>query len=111
MSTASDRTELDVESISYHAERPGFRITELRISTSQCVPWHSHSHIRDVFYVLAGRVRVNVRDPDEEIVLEPGDVWGPVRAGRPHLVTNAGAASATFLVLQGLGTYDFVPID
>jgi hypothetical protein len=29
---------------------------------------------------------------------------------RPHLVTNAGDVSATFLVLQGIGEYDFVPL-
>jgi len=43
---------LDVEKIVYHAERPGFRITELRISPTQQVPWHSHSHIQDTFFVL-----------------------------------------------------------
>jgi len=31
-----------------------------------------------------------------------------VRPGRPHLVTNAGPRSATFLVLQGIGEYDYV---
>ena len=29
---------------------------------------------------------------------------------RPHLVTNGGDKSAVFLVLQGLGEYDFVPL-
>jgi hypothetical protein len=29
---------------------------------------------------------------------------------RPHLVANAGDASAVFLVLQGIGEYDFVPL-
>ena len=29
---------------------------------------------------------------------------------RPHLVVNAGDTSATFLVLQGIGEYDFVPL-
>src|SRR5262249_52007801 len=29
---------------------------------------------------------------------------------RPHLVTNAGDTSAVFLVLQGIGDYDFVPL-
>jgi quercetin dioxygenase-like cupin family protein len=111
MSTASERTDLDVEHRSYHAQRPGFRITELRIGPTQRVPWHRHSHISDTFYVLDGRVRLNLRDPDEEIVLEAGQVWGPVSPGRPHLVTNAGEDSATFLVLQGLGDYDFVPLD
>jgi hypothetical protein len=30
--------------------------------------------------------------------------------GRPHLVTNAGTGSMTFLVLQGVGEYDYVPL-
>jgi quercetin dioxygenase-like cupin family protein len=110
MGGTSERARYDVERRSYHAERPGFRITELQISPAQRVPWHSHTHIADTFYVLAGRVRVNLKNPDEEVVLEAGQVWGPVPAGRPHLVTNAGDTSATFLVLQGLGEYDFVPI-
>ena len=33
-----------------------------------------------------------------------------VKARRPHLVTNGGELSATFLVLQGVGEYDFVPL-
>ena len=32
------------------------------------------------------------------------------RAKRPHLVTNAGEKSVTFLVLQGVGEYDYVPL-
>jgi hypothetical protein len=31
-------------------------------------------------------------------------------AGRPHLVTNAGDTSLTFLILQGVGEYDYVPL-
>jgi hypothetical protein len=33
-----------------------------------------------------------------------------VGPGRPHLVTNAGETSVTFLVLQGAGEYDYVPL-
>jgi mannose-6-phosphate isomerase-like protein (cupin superfamily) len=52
---------------------------------------------------------VYVRDPDAAVELRPGETY-VVPAGRPHLVTNAGDASATFLVLQGIGTYDYVPL-
>ena len=45
----------------------------------------------------------------ERIDLRPGESWGPVRSGRPHLVTNSGSGSATFLVLQGMGRYDSIP--
>ena len=99
----------EVERRARHAERPGFRITELQISATQQVPWHYHTRVQDTFYVLEGEIRLFVRDPKEEIHLKPGESYA-VRAGRPHLVTNAGATSATFLVLQGIGEYDYVPL-
>src|SRR5258705_10939633 len=98
----------EVERGPRHAERPGFRINELQISPSQQVPWHYHSHIQDTFYVLEGRLRLFLRDPKEEVRLGPGDSYA-VAPRRPHLVTNGGDRSATFLVLQGIGEYDFVP--
>jgi mannose-6-phosphate isomerase-like protein (cupin superfamily) len=64
----------------------------------------------DTFYVLEGRVRIALRDPDEQVELAAGESWGPVAVGRPHCVTNAGAAPANFLDLQGLGEWDFVPL-
>jgi oxalate decarboxylase/phosphoglucose isomerase-like protein (cupin superfamily) len=41
--------------------------------------------------------------------LKPGEVY-VVKPTRPHLVTNGGTKSLTFLVLQGVGEYDFVPL-
>ena len=99
----------EVERRDRHAERPGFRITELQISPTQQVPWHYHTSIQDTFYVLERRLRVYLRQPDEAVDLRPGETYA-VRPGRPHLVTNAGEASATFLILQGIGTYDYVPL-
>lgn len=105
-----DGTHLyDVEHRAEHAARPGFRITELRISPTQKVPWHYHTRIQDTFYVLAGELRLFLRDPKEEVRLRPGETYS-VAAGRAHLVTNGGQASASFLVLQGIGEYDFVPL-
>lgn len=98
----------EVERSARHAERPGFRISELQISPSQKVPWHYHSNVQDTFYVLQGRLCVSLRDPEEEVRLSPGETY-TVRARRPHLVTNAGEGSAIFLVLQGFGEYDFNP--
>ena len=97
----------EVERRQYHAERPGFRINELQISPTQKVPWHYHTNIQDTFYVLEGELRLFLREPKEEVRLGPGQTYA-VRPGRPHLVTNGGRVSATFLVLQGLGEYDFV---
>ena len=99
----------EVERRARHAERPGFRISELQISPTQQVPWHYHTNVQDTFYVLVGEIRLFLRDPKEEVRLKPGETYA-VRAGRPHLVTNPGSSSATFLVLQGIGEYDYVPL-
>jgi quercetin dioxygenase-like cupin family protein len=99
----------EVERRDRHAERPGFWITELQISPSQTIPWHCHSQVQDTFYVLQGRLRLFLRDPKEEVRLSPAETYS-VRPGRPHLVVNGGDGSATFLVLQGIGEYDYVPL-
>jgi quercetin dioxygenase-like cupin family protein len=110
MQALKDASHLyEVERRAYHAERPGFRINELQISPSQKVPWHYHTNTQDTFYVLEGRLRLFLREPKEEVRLGPGETY-TVRPGRPHLVTNGGDSSATFLVLQGIGEYDYVPL-
>ncbi len=99
----------EVERRAQHAARPGFRINELQISKTQTVPWHCHSHIQDTFYVLCGQLRIFLREPKEEVHLRPGQTYS-VAPRRPHLVTNGGDTSATFLVLQGIGEYDYIPL-
>lgn len=99
----------EVERRALHAERPGFRISELQISAKQKVPWHYHSNVQDTFFVLEGAIRVFLQDPKEEVRLAPGETL-TVQPRRPHLVINGGTTSATFLVLQGIGEYDFVPL-
>ena len=102
-------TLYEVERRARHAERPGFRISELQLSPTQQVPWHFHTSIQDTFYVLEGELRLFLRDPKEDVRLRPGETYA-VRPGRAHLVTNAGTGSVTFLVLQGIGEYDYVPL-
>jgi quercetin dioxygenase-like cupin family protein len=93
MEAVKDASHLyEVERRTIHAERPGFRINEIQISPNQKVPWHYHNTVQDAFYVLKGNIRIFLRDPKEEVRLAPGET------------------SATFLVLQGIGEYDFVPL-
>ncbi len=110
MESITDASELyEVERRTRHAERPGFRISELQISPTQSVPWHFHSYVQDTFYVIEGQLQLSLRNPDEEVRLGP-DATYSVPPRRPHFVANAGNTSATFLVLQGGGDYDYVPL-
>ena len=99
----------EVEHRAQHAARPGFRIQELRLSKTQKVPWHYHNNVQDTFYVLEGELRIFLQEPKEAVRLARGETYR-VAPKRPHLVANGGASSVTFLVLQGIGEYDFVPL-
>ena len=110
MEAVKDGSHLyEVERRAEHAARPGFRITEIQLSKTQKVPWHYHNNVQDTFYVLKGNHRLFLRDSKEEVRLGLGGTYS-VKPRRPHLVTNGGEGSATFLVLQGIGEYDFVPL-
>ena len=69
----------EVERRAYHLKRPGFRISELQLSPTQTVPWHSHNHISDTFYVLEGRLRLYLQNPKQEVQLGVlhGSSWSP----------------------------------
>ncbi len=99
----------EVERRARHVVRPDFHISELQLSPTQTVPWHFHTNISDTFYVLEGEMRLFLQKPKEEVRLGVGQSYVAV-AGRPHLVTNAGKTSLTFLILQGVGEYDYVPL-
>jgi quercetin dioxygenase-like cupin family protein len=90
-----------------HVVRPDFRITELQLSATQKIPWHCHTNVRDTVYVIAGEIKLFLRDPKEDIRLLPGETY-TIAPRRPHLVVNNGATSAIFFLLQGIGAYDFV---
>ena len=99
----------EVERRDYHAVRPGFRIVEMQIGPAQTIPWHHHTQAQDTFYMLSGSIRIRMSEPDEQVVLAPGESC-TISTQRPHSVENAGGTSAVFLILQGIGEHDFVAV-
>jgi len=99
----------ETEFRAYHLERSGFRVSEIHLSKSQKVPWHYHSNISDTFYVISGEMHLFLQSPKESIRLLPGKSVC-VEPGRPHLVTNRGEELLTFIIMQGVGEYDYVPL-
>ena len=92
-----------------HIEKADFHLTELQLAQDQYIPWHQHTATSDTFYVLEGSIRVSLLDPAETQDVASGKTFA-VDGGRPHFVTNVGTAPSTFLLLQGLGKVDFVPL-
>src|SRR6266516_2070842 len=98
----------EVERRAYHAARPGFRIAELQIGPSQKVPWHYHTNVHDMCYVVTGAIRCFLQRTKEEVRLTPGETYS-VPPKRPHLVTNASDTSAVFTVMHGVAENSSVP--
>lgn len=114
MAALSDGTHLyPVRDRRRYGEREGFRITELALDPGQCIPWHRHTTLRDTFYVIEGNLRLELRDPDESLVLRPTGTT-TVMHGRPHRVSSGDDRPVRFLVIgdtQGHGPYDYEPLE
>ncbi len=92
------------------AEAPGLRVRSIGLAAGQCVPWHAHTHITDTFVCLRGPMRVSTRHPEAEHTLAAGDTLA-VAPGTAHRVTGEGDHACRFLVIQGVGEYDYLPLD
>lgn len=68
--------------------------------------WHFHTEVRDFFVCLQGAIRVEVRDPGEQLLLLPGQ-RAEVVPRRLHRVMNVASDRSEYLLIQGVGVYDF----
>ena len=91
------------------AEAPGLRVRQLSLAAGQCVPWHYHNNITDRFICMKGPMWVKTRDPETMTVLEPGETVA-IPPGQPHYASGVDNSACQFLVIQGVGTYDYVPL-
>src|SRR5450631_4036978 len=80
------------------------RIMELEKGASS--DWHFHSEVLDFFVCLKGTVQVETKGPDSVISLQPGQQT-EVTPLKLHRVVNISDNTAEYLLVQGIGTYDF----
>jgi quercetin dioxygenase-like cupin family protein len=74
------------------------------------IPWHFHKLSADNYFVLSGVLTINTEHPANTLVLHPGERW-KVNPGTHHEVSNTGDAAVQFLLLQGVGGYDWIEVD
>jgi|TARA_B110000014_G_scaffold226503_1_gene185829 quercetin dioxygenase-like cupin family protein len=101
-------SDYKIEAREVIAEVDGLRTSTLTLAAGQCVPWHHHSIVTDTFFCIEGPMQVEMRNPDERRVLAPGDTTA-VESLRPHRVSGTDGERCKFLIIQGIGRYDFVP--
>ena len=90
------------------AETDTLRVSILTLAAGQEVPWHYHSQVTDAFYCLEGALSVETRSPSAHHLLGVGESCAVPRM-TAHRVTGQDGGRARFLIVQGVGAYDFCP--
>lgn len=107
---AGEGGSYEVEGRELIAQASGIRVQVLTIGPGQCVPWHRHTNIVDTFLCMEGPMVVQTRSPDAMHELHPGERLS-VPPNCPHTVFAPGAGRCKFVIVQGVGEYDFVPLE
>jgi mannose-6-phosphate isomerase-like protein (cupin superfamily) len=102
-STGPNYSVKDAETV---AAGKDVRVRLFTLAPGEVIPWHFHSAIADEFFVLDGELTVETRTPDDCRVLGVGERYR-VNAQHPHQTSNRGAKDCRFLIVQGVGQYDF----
>ena len=93
-----------MEEVLIQTDNINVRILELE--AGEALPWHYHSEVTDHVFALDGEIEIQLRSPDEKAVLTPGERC-EVSTGRVHRVVNMCQKKTKYLLIQGVGKYDF----
>jgi quercetin dioxygenase-like cupin family protein len=70
-------------------------------------PWHYHSTVTDWYFCLGGTLRIEMLAPRGEEWLTPSGRYA-IPPNTAHRISNGGnGEDCRFLLLQGVGVYDF----
>lgn len=88
-------------------QTPDVRIVEYVLNPGDLHSWHHHSEVTDRFYCLEGVIEVTLRDSAQTRRLQPGETF-TIPPGVVHRAGNGAAGVSRYLLVQGIGRYDYV---
>jgi quercetin dioxygenase-like cupin family protein len=91
-------------------ETQDVRVRIMTLESGQATAWHYHAEIADSMFCLDGPVAVEYRDPDARIELANGEHCD-VAVKRVHRVVNLAPGDTRYLLVQGVGRYDFNAVE
>jgi quercetin dioxygenase-like cupin family protein len=92
------------------AETPDLRVQILTLAKAEEVPWHYHTAVTDTFVCLEGPMVVQTRSADGKHELQAGDSCS-VSPNTPHQVAGRNGGRCRFVIVQGVGPYDYIPVE
>jgi quercetin dioxygenase-like cupin family protein len=87
------------------------RVRVMELQPGEATHWHFHKEIADHLVALTGVILLHLREPEAMLELQPGQRCTVV-VGRVHQVANGSLSQpASYLLIQGVGHYDFNVVD
>jgi quercetin dioxygenase-like cupin family protein len=80
------------------------------LAPGEAIPWHYHGESTDHYFTLSGELTIETRAPDKSCKLAVGEHF-KILPGTAHRISNASNADCRFLLLQGVGKYDWHKAD
>ena len=91
-------------------ETADVRVRIMFLEAGDATAWHFHTEVTDRMLCLHGAISVEYQDPGESLTLVCGERC-EVAVKRLHRVVNLSSEVAKYLLVQGVGRYDFNPVD
>jgi quercetin dioxygenase-like cupin family protein len=80
------------------------------LASGEAIPWHFHNVVTDWYFVLEGTLSIETRSPSDHHLLAVG-ASHRIPPKTAHLISNPSVADTRFLLLQGVGAYDFIRVE
>ena len=80
------------------------------LAPGDVIPWHYHGESTDHYFVLHGELTIDTRAPDTRQALRVGERF-KIEPGTAHRISNGSPTECRFLLVQGIGKYDWHPAD
>jgi quercetin dioxygenase-like cupin family protein len=80
------------------------------LAQGDIIPWHYHRESTDHYFVLQGNLTIETRDPEDRRGLTVGDRY-KILPGTAHRILNESPSDCRFLLVQGVGKYDWHKAD
>lgn len=79
------------------------------LAPDETIPWHFHSAVTDWYFVLEGALSIETRAPADRRELAIGESYH-IAPKTAHLIANRSDSGTRFLLVQGVGAYDFLRV-
>ena len=110
MPANAQQSDYTVKSVETVVDGADVKARIFTLAPGDVIPWHYHSETTDHYFVLSGKLTIERQAPQDRLILTVGERY-QITAGNPHRVSNGGPTDCQFLLLQGVGKYDWNKVE